>query len=108
MAAIRSVIGRSIQVDAQTREIVGVMPRGFRVVDRDFDLLVPLAFDRGKLMLAGFGYNGIGRLKPGVSAAQADADQARLIETWMDSFSNGPGTNPHFYRDGRSPRSSAR
>ncbi len=92
------VIGRTIQLDSQTREIVGVMPRGFRVVDRDFDLLVPLAFDRGKLILAGFGYNGIGRLKPGVSVAQADADASTLIETWMHSFSNGPGTNPFFYR----------
>ena len=42
----RGVIGRTIQVDAQTREIVGVMPRGFRMVDQDFDLLLPLAFDR--------------------------------------------------------------
>ena len=27
----RGVIGRNIQVDSQAREIVGVMPRGFRV-----------------------------------------------------------------------------
>jgi predicted permease len=94
----RGVIGRSIQLDSQTREIVGVMPRGFRVVDRDFDLLVPLAFDKGTLKLAGFGYNGIGRLKPGVSIAQADADVSRLIETWMHSYSNGPKTNPFYYR----------
>jgi predicted permease len=93
----RSVIGRSIQVDAQTREIVGVMPRGFKVVDREFDLLVPLAFDRTNQKLAPFGYEGIGRLKPGVSLAQADADVTRLIPVWMDSWSNGPGTNPHFY-----------
>lgn len=96
-----SVIGRSIQLDSQTREIVGVMPRGFRVVDRDFDLLVPLAFDRGQLKLAGFGYNGIGRLKPGVSIQQANGDVSRLIETWMHSYSNGPGTNPFFYRNWR-------
>jgi len=32
----RGAIGRSIQLDSQTCEIVGVMPRGFRVVDRDF------------------------------------------------------------------------
>ena len=94
----RGVIGRSVQLDSETREIVGVMPRGFRVVDRDFDLLVPLAFDRGTLKLAGFGCNGIGRLKPGVSIAQADADVSRLIETWMQSYSNGPGTNPFYYR----------
>ena len=95
----RGVIGRSIQLDAQTREIVGVMPRGFRIVDRDFDLLVPAAFDKGTLKLAGFGYNGIGRLKPGMSIAQADADVSRLIETWMHTYSNGPGTNPFFYRN---------
>ena len=39
------VIGRTIQVDSQTREIAGVMPRGFKMVNYDFDLLVPLAFD---------------------------------------------------------------
>lgn len=93
----RAVIGRSIQVDAETREIVGVMPRGFRVVDRDFDLLIPLAFDRAHQKLAGFGFNGIGRLKPGVPLAQADADIARLITVWMDTWTNGQGTNPHYY-----------
>ena len=93
----RSAIGRSIQVDAETREIVGVMPRGFKVVDQNFDLLEPLAFDRHNQRLAPFGYEGIGRLKPGVNLAQADADVARLIPVWMDSWSNGPGTNPHWY-----------
>jgi hypothetical protein len=39
-----SVIGRNIQIDSQTREIVGVMPRGFAVVNQDFDLLIPLGF----------------------------------------------------------------
>ena len=93
----RSVIGRSIQVDAQTRTIVGVMPRGFRVVDRDFDLLVPFSIDRSQLKLAPFCCNGIGRLKPGITLTEADADIARLLPLWMDSWSNGPGTNPHVY-----------
>jgi predicted permease len=93
----RAVVGRAVQVDGQTRTIVGVMPRGFRMVDQDFDILVPLAFDPNNEILAGFGYNGIGRLKPGVTLQQADADIAHLIPVWMDSWSNGPGTNPHFY-----------
>jgi predicted permease len=92
-----AVIGRNIQVDAQPREIVGVMPRSFRVVDQDFDLLLPMGVDRVHEVLAGFGYNGIARLKPGVSVAQANADVSRLINVWMDSWSNGPGTNPHWY-----------
>ena len=94
----RSVIGHILQVDAQPREIVGVMPRDFRISDHDFDLLIPLALDPVKEILAGFGYDGVARLKPGVSLAQADADIARLIPVWMDSWSNGPGTDPHYYR----------
>jgi predicted permease len=93
----RSVIGRTLQTDSVSREIVGVMPRGFRVVDRDFDLLVPLAFDRAHLKMSGFGYDSVARLKPGVTPATADADMTRLLGVWMDSWSNGPGTNPHFY-----------
>jgi predicted permease len=96
-----SAIGRSITVDAETREIVGVMPRGFRLVDQDFDLLVPLAFDRNHQKLAGFGFDGVARLKPGITIAQADADLSRAIPIWMDSWSNGPGTNPHFYETWR-------
>ena len=46
-----SVVGRSITVDSQPREIVGVMPRGFRVVDADPDLIVPLPFNRSQLIL---------------------------------------------------------
>jgi predicted permease len=93
----RGVIGRSIQVDGVTREIVGVMPRGFRVLDRDFDVMLPLAFDPQHQKLAPFGYSGLARLKDGVSLQQADADISRLIGVWMDSWSNGPGTNPHYY-----------
>jgi predicted permease len=93
----RGAIGRTIQVDGVTREIVGVMPRGFQVADQDFDMLLPLAFDPQHQKLAPFGYSGLARLKDGVSLQQADADIAMLIPVWMDSWSNGPGTNPHYY-----------
>jgi predicted permease len=93
----RAVIGRNILVDSQPREIVGVMPRGFRFVDTDFDMIAPLAFERGKLILAGFGFHGIARLKRGATIEEADADVKRMLTIWMDSWSNGPGTNPHFY-----------
>jgi predicted permease len=73
------------------------MPPGFRFVDSDFDLTVPLAFDRGKVILAGFGYHGIARLKPGATMAEANADVSQMLPIWMDSWSNGPGTNPHIY-----------
>jgi predicted permease len=91
-----AILGRTITIDSQPREIVGVMPRGFRLVHEDFDVLIPLAFDRNTLTLAGFGYESVGRLRPGVSIAQADADIARMLPIWLDSFSNGPGTKPAY------------
>jgi predicted permease len=93
----RAVIGRNILVDSQPREIVGVMPQGFRVVDADLELAAPLAFDRDKLILAGFGFHGIARLKPGATIAVGNADLTRAVPIWMDSWTNGPGSNPHIY-----------
>jgi predicted permease len=97
----RSVIGRNLTVDSQPRQIVGVMPQGFRVVKAEPDLILPLAFDRNRVILAGFGFNGIGRLKPGVTIAQANADLARLLPVWMDTWSNGPNSNGRWYENWR-------
>jgi len=91
------VVGRTISVNSQPRVIAGVMPRGFEIVNYDFDLLVPLALDPVNEQLAGFAYRGIARLRPGVSIAQANADAAGLLNVWMDSWTNGPGTDSHFY-----------
>src|ERR1700733_13405707 len=101
----RSVIGRSIAIDAQPREIVGVMPKGFELVNADFDVIAPFAFDRNNQQLAGFGLQGIARLKPGVPIAQANEDVKRMLPIWMDSWGSGvpgwdrgsPGFDPHFY-----------
>jgi predicted permease len=93
----RSVIGRNIRVEARPREIVGVMPKGFMFGNTDPELILPIRFERNKLMLAGFAYLGVGRLKPGVTLAQANADIGRLIPVWENSWTNGPGTNSHSY-----------
>lgn len=97
----RSAIGRNLTVDSIPREIVGVMPRGFRIADTEFDLLAPVQFDRNRSILAGFGAQGVARLKPGVSMGQANADLARLVPVWMNSWNNGPGTDGSAYAQWR-------
>jgi predicted permease len=92
-----AVIGRTITVDSRPKEIVGVMPQGFRIGSTEGDVIWPAAFDRGRLTLGSFIYQGVGRLKPGVTIAQANADLARMIPIWMDSWSDGPGSNPRVY-----------
>ncbi|HET9833553.1 MAG TPA: ABC transporter permease, partial [Vicinamibacterales bacterium] len=97
----RSVIGRTVTVDARLRTIVGVTPKGFRIVNDEADVIMPLAFDRGRVTLGGFGFHGLARLKPGVTIARANADVARMVPIWMRSWSDGPGTDPRVYETWR-------
>ena len=92
-----SVVGRTITVDSRPKKIVGVMPKGFRIVNAEADMIFPLCFDRTRFTLAGFNYQGVARLKPGITIAQANADIARIVPIWMSSWSDGPGTNPRIY-----------
>ncbi|MGJ5818843.1 ADOP family duplicated permease [Paludibaculum fermentans] len=90
----RSVIGRKITVDARSREIVGVLPAGFRIADTQADLVLPLRLNRSHATLAGFGLFSIARLKPGIGMAQANADIGRLIPVWMRSWPSLDGGKP--------------
>jgi predicted permease len=92
------VIGRRIVVNGVSTEIVGVLPAGFRVARDEGDLILPAKFDRSKEMLAGFGYQGVARLKPGVSIEQADADIARMVPLWMTSWPAPKGVNWQVYK----------
>jgi putative ABC transport system permease protein len=74
----KAVIGRTITVDSRPREVIGVMPRNFRFLNQDPAMIFPQRLDRNKIQ-QDFGYQGIGRLKPGVTRAQASADIARML-----------------------------
>ncbi len=81
-----SVIGRTLIVDARPRTVIGVMPAGFRFLNETPDVILPLRFDRSSLRLGAFNYLALGRLKPGVTIAQATADVARMIPIWLNAW----------------------
>ena len=60
----RSTVGRTITLDGKPRQIIGVMPDGFRFLDRDVSLIVPRRLDRSKVFLGQGSYQALGRLKP--------------------------------------------
>lgn len=95
----RSVIGRKITGDGVPAEIIGVMPKGFRVADTNADLLIPMQLDRSRLMLPTFDYGGIARLKSGVTTAEANADVARMLPIWLRSWPSPAGVDPRFFSD---------
>jgi putative ABC transport system permease protein len=69
----RSVVGRSVQLDGQPAEIIGVMPPDFRGAVLDAEIwntmrINPADAPRGLIML-----RAIGRLAPGVSFEQAQS-----------------------------------
>src|SRR6185369_4883405 len=75
-----SAVGRAITLDGEPREIIGVLPKEFRFLDyREVELIVPMQIDRSKVKLGGFSYEGLARLKPGVTLQQVSTDLARLI-----------------------------
>ncbi len=82
-----SVIGRSLTVDGKPREIIGVVQQGFHFLDdEDSALFLPFKCDRDKIKLGNFSYEGIARLKPGVTMEQASADVVRMLPVVIRSF----------------------
>ena len=88
------VIGRSVQVDGVTREVVGVMPAGF-AFPLQSELWVPLRFTARDLETQrGAHYlDVLGRLKPGVSVEHARDDMRRIAAALALAF---PSTNRDF------------
>jgi predicted permease len=98
----RSVIGRTITVDGTLRQIIGVLPQEFHFRDqRELALLLPLKLDRAKIYLGQFSYDGIARLKPGVTLAQANADVARMLPVVLRSFPPPPGYSVKMFEEAR-------
>jgi predicted permease len=87
-----SVIGQSLTMDAQTWNIIGVMPQGFRFLDQQLDVITPNRLDRSQVTLGGYFRRSIARLKPGVTLEQASADVRRMIPIAIESFPPGPGS----------------
>jgi predicted permease len=82
----RNAIGRQIEIDSVSTEIVGVMPRGFRFGDAEADVIGALRFDRATLIPPPFNFNGVARLEPGVTVEEASADIERMLPIWLDMF----------------------
>lgn len=76
----RSVIGQTITADGKPREIIGVLPKDFHFLNWDDRALwLPMGWDRSKTKLGNFSYEGLARMKPGVTIQQVSADLQRLI-----------------------------
>ena len=95
-----SAIGKTLIVDGQPRQIIGVLPRNFRFLDvQDLALILPLQLDRSKTQIGNFSFLGIARLKADTTLAQATADTGRLLPITLSSFPEQPGLPRKIFED---------
>jgi predicted permease len=95
-----SIVGRTLTIESRPRTVIGVMPEEFRF-QRDPELILPQRFERNSQFLGGFGYQGIARLKPGVTIDQANADVARMLGVWLNAWPPNPGIDRTVFQDAR-------
>jgi putative ABC transport system permease protein len=100
-----SVIGRTLVLDGQLQDVIGVMPRGFRFLDNRIDVIAPFQLDRNQVTLGRYVFPSLARLKPGVTLADATADVSRMVPLAIDRFPPPPGyTRDRFARRPVTPR----
>lgn len=86
-AGDKSAIGRELRISGQPFTIVGVMPAGFDFIDPDARLWMPLAFTpEEKTQHHSNNWEYIGRLKPGATIAQAQAQVDALNNRNFERF----------------------
>ena len=60
-----AAIGQSIVIDGRPREVIGVLPEGFRFLRYNPAVLLPLRFNRQEVFIGNFSFQAVARLKPG-------------------------------------------
>ena len=90
--AAQDVLGKGLTLDDKNYAIVGVLPASFSLF-RGTDVYVPIGQWNNPALKsrgAGLGLHGIGRLKPGVTIEQGQADLDRVMGTLATAY---PDTN---------------
>jgi len=75
-----NTVGRTLSLNNTPTQIVGVMPAEFKFPRYEIDLWTPLALDTKRT--APYFFAVIGRLKPGVQVAQAQADTTNVLQNF--------------------------
>jgi predicted permease len=95
-----AIVGRTIQVDGVGYEVVGILPATFRLalpaeafLVTDAEMWTPLQFDYGHAPPRNFTFFTVfGRLRPGVTFAQAQADMNDIAMQFRKEFPEHAGT----------------
>jgi predicted permease len=96
-----AAVGQSLTLNGTAREVVGVLPEEFRFLRANPLVVIPMKLDRTTINAAGFNYQGLARLKPGVTLAQANADVERLLPSLTQRFPLPQGFTQKMFDEAR-------
>jgi predicted permease len=83
----KAALGRDLRISGQPFRIVGVMPKGFDFIDPEVRLWIPLAFTaEQKTQHHSNNWYHIGRLKPGATLPQAQAQVNSINDENLERF----------------------
>ena len=80
------VIGRVVDLDGASVEVVGVMPPGFAFSQQEVELWRPIRLDRDNVQLGSFGINGVARLADEAPLGQAQAELDAMLSNLAEVF----------------------
>jgi putative ABC transport system permease protein len=91
LGGMEDVIGKSFHVDGEPRTVIGVMPRGFKLVPWEDHIAFWAANDLSRIPQARW-MVAMGRLKPGVTVAAAEAEATTISRQVMEARGDKPGS----------------
>ena len=90
LSGAANVVGTSIHVDGEPRTVIGVMPKGFALVPWEDNIAFWAANDLRRIPEARW-MIAVGRLKPGVSLASAQAEATIIARQMLEARGEKPG-----------------
>ena len=94
-----SIVGKAVMIQGLQRTVLGVMPPGFDLHDSKSQLWVPVGLNPGNRQNRGshFLYL-VGRLAPGVTPVQANAEMQGMLKQWREWIPQGHVPNDSTHR----------
>lgn len=88
-AGDRQIIGKTLNLNGEGYEVIGVLPHSFTLPIREAELAIPLSPDSDPLRNVRNSVNFlrlIARLKPGVTRAQAESDLSAIVTRQREQY----------------------
>jgi predicted permease len=82
------IVGQTVQIDGRPTQILGVMPEGFGLLDNSSDAWFAFGFEPPPGQEFQHNLRALGRLKPGVSMAEAQAAVKVALDDYAQKYPN--------------------